>query len=174
MVIFIEELLKATASQDDPKQRYKRRPGRGVTGLLHHLSKKIAVLVRLATLFAGVKQISKSLKLDNQIEFLVFVLRGTMTFSQQHVVDFEQLLAMISEQLLLTAKSRAIYGSVQYQFYSYSKDKVDMSVPLQQLRTHWQMCMTCGKLVFGLKVDHTKCEQKECDAFLEKPLFAST
>jgi hypothetical protein len=175
-VSFIDELLKMTSSQYEPKQKLqrKKRPDRGVTGLLHLLSKKIAVLVRLATLFSKAKQLSKSAELVRQIDFLVSVLRGITTFSQQHVVDLEHLLVSISDHIDANSSASA-NGKQTMAFHLRSfmnKDRVDMSLPLQQLKTHWQMCMSCGKLMFGLKAEHTKCIQETCDDLLERPLFA--
>jgi len=166
-----------TSSQDESKQRHqrKKRPDRGVTGLLHLLSKKIVVLVRLATLFSKAdKQLSKSVELVRQVDFLVSVLRGITTFSQQHVVDLEHLLVSISDHIDANSSASA-NGKQTMAFHLRSfmnKDKVDLSLPLQQLKTHWQMCMSCGKLMFGLKAEHTKCIQEICDALLERPLFA--
>jgi hypothetical protein len=173
LVSYIDELLEMTSPQDYPVQKPQRkRPDRGITGLLHLLSKKIAVLVLLARLFARFKQISKSVDVElvKQIDFLVSVLRGITTFSQQHIVDFVQLLKAIADHV--TANHASACEVQLFEFSGYLADRVIMSVPLQQLKTHWQMCMTCGKLMFGFKVEHTKCDQKECDAFLEKPHFA--
>jgi hypothetical protein len=171
---FIDELQKMTSSQDEPKQRHqrKKRPDRGVTGLLHLLSKKIAVLGRLATLFSKAnKQLSKSVELVKQIDFLVSVLRGITTFSQQHVVDLEHLLVSIADHIASNNASAISAQSFSFYYSAYMK-RDDMSLPLQQLKTHWQMCMSCGKLMFGLKAEHTKCVREICDDLLERPLFA--
>jgi hypothetical protein len=163
-----------TSSQDEPKQRHqrKKRPDRGVTGLLHLLAKKIAVLVRLATLFSKAKQLSKSVELVKQIDFLVSVLRGITTFSQQHVVDLEHLLVSIADHIASNNASAMISAQSFSFYYSAYMNTDNMSLPLQQLKTHWQMCMSCGKLMFGLKAEHTKCVREICDDLLERPLFA--
>jgi hypothetical protein len=154
-----------------PQAKGKRRPGprSGTTGLLH-LTKQIAVLVQLTTLFANNgNPISKTAELEKQVSFLVSVLRGATTFSQQQIIDLEQLLAVISAHIKATSTAKP------WEYFRYSLHRkeraIDMSLPLQQLKTHWQMCMTCGELMFGIKAENTQCSLEGCDALLKKPVF---
>jgi hypothetical protein len=146
-------------------------PGQGTTGLIH-LFKQIAVLDQLALLIATSNLIvSEKSETEKHVAFLVSVLRGTTTFSQQQIIDLKQLLATIS-----AAYVQSISSARSWEHYLHlrqsKKRAMDMSLPLQQLKTHWQMCMTCGELMFGLKAENTKCGHKGCDAtLLKKPVF---
>ena len=155
----------------EEQSQSKRRPGprQGTTGLLH-IFKQIAVLIQLATLFAnGGKPISKTSELEKQVSFLVSVLRGATTFSQQQIIDLEQLLATISAHIKATSSAKP------WEYFRYSLHRkeraMDMSLPLQQLKTHWQMCLTCGELMFGVKAENAQCSLEGCDALLKRPVF---
>jgi hypothetical protein len=153
----------------------KRGPGpgqgQGTTGLIH-LFKQIAVLDQLALLIATRSNlVSQKSETEKQVGFLASVLRGTTTFSQQQIIDLKQLLATIS-----AAYVQSISSARSWEHYLHlrqsKKRAMDMSLPLQQLKTHWQMCMKCGELMFGLKAENTKCGHKGCDAtLLKKPVF---
>lgn len=176
MKSYVATLNKRLFPFESPKKnsKVKRQSGRGSTGL-QHLAKQIAVLVQLATLFAnGGKPISKTPELEKQVHFLVSVLRGATTFSQQQIFDIKLLLANVSAHINATS---AANPKEYYRFHLHKKEKasIDMSLPLQQLKTHWQMCMTCGELIFGLKAEHAMCSHEECaDALLKKPVFGCT
>lgn len=144
----------------------KRPPGRGSSGVLLHLVKQIAVLVQLATLLDDVMSISKTHELEKQVDFLVSVLKSATTFSQQQINDFKQLLFTVSVHINANNPREN-----QWLDQHIKEMAIDMTLPLHELKSHWLMCMTCGKLMFGLKSEFSQCSSKVCDAMLTKPVF---
>lgn len=152
---FAELYNKISTFQDQQQQLPAEKvPGTGGAGLLH-ISKQIAVLVELATLFAQSENTESKSPDEPERKFALFIIvmlsSGATTFSQQQIVDFKQLLDMVCEQIGTNNSCENFYL-----FSSLWLDKIDMSLPLQQLKTHWQMCTTCGILIFGLKLKNAK------------------
>jgi hypothetical protein len=168
-ITWLEKKFRAAEFDDKltkEQLKIKRGPGpvQGTTGLLL----QIMVLDQLALVFANGSPISKTSELEKQVDFLVSVLRGATTyFSQQQFIDLKQLLAMISAHI---AATRFVKPLEYFQWHGKGI-AMDMSLPLQQLKTHWQMCMTCGELMFGVKADNTKCCHEGCDDLLKKPVL---
>jgi hypothetical protein len=170
---YVDELCqKVSLDLTKKRSKGKRLAGRGSMGLLH-FAKQIAVLVELATLHTTscIKSFANNPELEKQVAFLVSVLRGATTFSQQQIVDLKQLLAMLSALINGNSSVKQRNNLPLREKDGKEIKAIDMSLPLQQLKTHWQMCMSCGEVMFGVKAEKAKCTHGGCDALLKKPVF---